>query len=1626
MSELYPLPKHAPLLITLTERRYADSETYLGLETTAGPSSNGASECDADMKDEVVRVHSSLAQRDPRTRSEKDCLGLIVLAKILRDGTATKSNVAAFLVHFILMEEIQISKRRLDLIQDADVTSPITTLIQKFAVYADYVLSNQAWAQAMSGTPVVCDIVDLVDGRLLQHVIKHKKSVMEAMMATPHLAAKLSSYCELIETLSGVELDAAKNAPSSVDQGKPHTLEDSTAPRLAILPFSSPIFDKHLVSINISVDKDLAPKPESARIFQEVTHWHNVKRRLDPKAAHTLSAKDKFWALKRNQYFMAEMLSYAASLTNASGKALDPEIITVSDMKKIGQKTQEAEKENLPIAKISKAQGGKGTSKGKAAGSKAVRDEIAATRAAKEEDSVEKIYRAWETARKFFDADALPRSRYVKAKAYLISLPSNKQKHVEAEVEFYKLCALFEVYRSSDSTKEANKQTADGNSLGVAAMLWDSVRKLSSLDNLTKTIVDNAQQIVMTLGLPAVDFAAQSSTRQLSFTPNLRASGAPRIPSDLDPKDFQLLHYGPYMDRNLDSASDPRVPFEPDGWQRKVLDGLDAEKSVFVVAPTSAGKTFISFYAMEQILRKDNDGVIVYVAPTKALVNQIAAEIQARFNKAYKYSKSVWAIHTRDYRINNPSQCQILVTVPHILQIMLLSPSNARTWSPRLRYIIFDEIHSIGQAEDGVVWEQLLLLAPCPIIALSATVGNPGQFSSWLSSTQGSLGNELTMIQHPHRYSDLRKFVYSPPKKFAFHGLSESTTFGTLGLDGLEGLQFMHPIASLINRSRGMPDDLSLEARDCLLLWRAMSRHQTTAFPVTSDLDPKVALPAAIRKADVIEWETDLKELLRKWMSDDASPFEKVVDELSNPASAQAEVSQISSRYAIEEGADGFADVNADSLTDTTLPLLCRLNERNALPAIFFNYDRGGCEGICLSLLTKLKAAEDGWKKHSPIWAKKLAEWESWKKTQAKMAAKKPAKPAAKKKGNKDPDEETTTKADQVQDTANTEANPLASFNPDDPIDGFHFAARHKQEQSELSIWLRQLRKRGVQPFLMDALSRGIGVHHAGMNRKYRQVVEMLFRKGYLRVVIATGTLALGINMPCATVVFSGDSIFLTALNFRQAAGRAGRRGFDLLGNVVFQNMSYAKVCRLLSSRLPDLNGHFPITTTLVLRLFMLLQESDDAPYAVRAINSLLSQPRLYLDGSAFREQVLHHLRFSIEYLRRQSLLSAQGAPINFAGLTSHLYYTENSSFALNALIKEGYFHRLCADINDKESSVLRELMVAMAHLFGRRPCKEADQEYLEDVVKRSSSIVFLPRLPESASNILRRHNKETLDIFTTYVDTFVDQHIKDEDCRLPLTELEFKGTKSSTNSAIQDLGFLPPTKVRSAFVALSGHGDTFSTISDLCHTARGGVFLEEAVIPHLDVYPDEASTPLNAYLYDFYMHGDVEPLEKANGIRKADVWFLLNDFSMVLATITTSLANFLKLPESDISMIDIIGEGDQANNKEDDMFAADTVVGIDDDASSTTTLVSERGKAVAAASVTTKAPSTKKKKTLDSWDDEEEDDNDDDDAETNGLGSEGMETRTVDEMERGFLNVYKAFSLLKKDFDEKFHAMWA
>lgn len=276
-----------------------------------------------------------------------------------------------------------------------------------------------------------------------------------------------------------------------------------------------------------------------------------------------------------------------------------------------------------------------------------------------------------------------------------------------------------------------------------------------------------------------------------------------------DYRALQLEHGGPYMDRRFDPQPDSRVSFEPDAWQRKVLDSIDSDNSLLVVAPTSAGKTFISFYAMKKVLEESDDGVLVYVAPTKALVNQVAAEVGARFSKTFhgKAGKSVWGIYTLDYKINNPTGCQILVTVPHILQILLMSAAHSdqeNSWARRIKRIIFDEVHCIGQSEDGIVWEQLLLSAPCPIVALSATVGNPEVFHDWLTESQAQKGYKVDMVVHTVRFSDLRKFVYEPPKDFRFQAIQKVLMLPVPGLD--EGnvvcpnFSFVHPVSVLTPR----------------------------------------------------------------------------------------------------------------------------------------------------------------------------------------------------------------------------------------------------------------------------------------------------------------------------------------------------------------------------------------------------------------------------------------------------------------------------------------------------------------------------------------------------------------------------------------------------------------------------------------------------------------------------------------------------------------------------------------------------------------------------------------------------------------------------------------------------------
>jgi superfamily II RNA helicase len=132
-------------------------------------------------------------------------------------------------------------------------------------------------------------------------------------------------------------------------------------------------------------------------------------------------------------------------------------------------------------------------------------------------------------------------------------------------------------------------------------------------------------------------------------------------------------------------------------------------------------------------------------------------------------------------------------------------------------------------------------------------------------------------------------------------------------------------------------------------------------------------------------------------------------------------------------------------------------------------------------------------------------------------------------------------------------------------------------------------------PEWLEGLESGLAAHHAGLVPAYRETVEECFSSGLLKVVFATETLSLGINMPARTVVIERFTKFggagratLTSGEYAQLTGRAGRRGHDAEGHavVVFAaETPLADAARVALAPLPDLRSTFRPTYNLAVNL---------------------------------------------------------------------------------------------------------------------------------------------------------------------------------------------------------------------------------------------------------------------------------------------------------------------------------------------------------------------------------------------------------------------------------------------------------
>lgn len=286
---------------------------------------------------------------------------------------------------------------------------------------------------------------------------------------------------------------------------------------------------------------------------------------------------------------------------------------------------------------------------------------------------------------------------------------------------------------------------------------------------------------------------------------------------------------------------------------------------------------------------------------------------------------------------------------------------------------------------------------------------------------------------------------------------------------------------------------------------------------------------------------------------------------------------------------------------------------------------------------------------------------------------------------------------------------------------------------------------------MKELVLRGVGVHNAGVLPKLKEVVEVLFGEGLLKVLYATETFAVGINMPARTVAFGGiqkydgrSFRYLNSKEYFQLAGRAGRRGIDKVGYVVVMldaaKMDYHGIEKTVDKDMEPIVSQFTLSYNMVLNLMKNYMEDE----RMKVLESNF--------GYFVKRQSTMQMRIRTSfanYLRTlQKLGFINGDTLTWKGRFATYIYTKE--LAVSSLVFDEHF----MDLNDEQLT-----LVIMAMIYESKPSqtfkiKGANVGHIIRTIKQNReldkavSIHALKRLYWVVTLWMRGHDfEELLDI---------------------------------------------------------------------------------------------------------------------------------------------------------------------------------------------------------------------------------------------------------------------------------------
>ena len=596
-----------------------------------------------------------------------------------------------------------------------------------------------------------------------------------------------------------------------------------------------------------------------------------------------------------------------------------------------------------------------------------------------------------------------------------------------------------------------------------------------------------------------------------------------------DEKDFMMEKMGNLL-KPLDHWNEREKNF--DDWQEKVIHFISKNESVIVKAPTSAGKSWVAMAA--GILHKR----IIYVCPAKPVAYQVGAHF---INMGYKVHFLLENISHYSYS----PQTNIFIGTPTEIENCLLKTGVI------FNYAVFDEIHNVNKIEDGDIYENLLKIINCNFIALSATIKNIDFLVEKVKVINPKL--KVNYVEYNQRFINHQRWVWKD-----------------------DGLKKLHPLCVFDGIHDNYDDNsLSFTPNDCSVLWNKL-------YDIFDDIDEDGEMLDSISPDEYFKSKGMLS-------LDDCRDYERVL---------KNKMIDLSNEYPekVQEVFNSFRDKTMDSTNKDLISFIRETKERKMFPMIMFHTNEMECLNIFNTIYEYLNTKEseeypyhyDILQKKEEVYRDMLDQRQTYR-DNLKVTSTNAQYEIREKMENFDKKQkrEFTTKIISYYESKlydirkNTEVNDVIKgiqeknlmkemnqfivnpyFGPQDvfakhtdfifttskePMSGDTIKSVRREIKNTLGI------KIPYESPLFQMLKRGIGVYLESMPDEYNWQLQKLLSKKEIGIVISDKTLCLGIDLPVKTSCFletNGNQF--TQDEFLQMSGRAGRRGKDTQGNIIF------------------------------------------------------------------------------------------------------------------------------------------------------------------------------------------------------------------------------------------------------------------------------------------------------------------------------------------------------------------------------------------------------------------------------------------------------------------------------------------